>query len=194
MRVYSHYAVDTLSNTYMVGLPGGKAFLVDPSVFDVELLELIEHHHYNVGCVLLTHNEEAHLAGLRALMRVYTGIQVYTTVPRVLSMAASLVAAGDRVDLCGAKATVIGLPGHGRDRVAYYVGGFLFCGPAFSAGEVGRVPNPYAKAMLLADIAGSLFTLPEETVILPFYGPPTTIGVEKRSFPMEDPLALAGLT
>ena len=194
MRVFSHYVVETLSNTYVVGLTNGDAILIDPSVFDAELLELIEDYEYTVAAVLLTHNDEEHLAGLRVLSRVYGPVQVCSAVPRVAGLATRLVTAGDEIDFSGKTVSTFGMPGQGRDRLAYYMGGFLFCGPAFSAGEVGTVSNPYAKAVLFTNIAESVFTLPDETVILPFYGPPTTVGVERHSFPMEDPLELAGLS
>ena len=98
------------------------------------------------------------------------------------------------MDACGTTVEVIGLPGQGRDCIAYLVGGFLFCGTALSAGEFGSVSNPYAKAILITSIAESVLSLPPETVILPFYGPPTTVAVERRSLPTEDPTELAGLS
>ena len=193
MRVFSHYSVRTLSNTYLVGFPSGEAILIDPSVFDGELLNLIEGHRYELCSVLLTHNEEKHLAGLRTLPRVYGKVQIFSALPRVMNLATRLVTDGETLKLCDHEISVIALPGHGRDRVAYLLGGFLFCGPAFSAGEPGDVSNPYAKAILLSNISEAVFSLPDETVILPFYGPPTTVAVERNSFPMEDPLRLAGL-
>ncbi|MEE8441249.1 MAG: MBL fold metallo-hydrolase [Spirochaetia bacterium] len=193
MRVYSHFAVSTLSNTYLVGLPSGAAILIDPAVFDGGLLEMIEHHSYTVSCILLTHSDEKHLAGLRTVMRVYSNVQVYAAMPEVLDLTAIPVTSGETLGICGGSVDVVGLPGYGRDCVAFLIGGFLFCGPALSAGELGAVSNPYAKAILLANIAESIVTLPDETVILPFYGPPTTVAVERRMLPTEDPRKLAGL-
>ncbi len=193
VRVYSHFAVNTLSNTYLVGLPTGRAILIDPAAFDGELLELIEHHSYTVTCILLTHSDEEHLAGLRTIMKVYSDVRICAAMPRIADLAAIPVSDGETLDICGNPVQVIGLPGHGSDCVAFLTGGFLFCGLALSAGELGAVSNPYAKAILLANLAESIFTLPDETVILPFYGPPTTVAVERRTLPMEDPLKLAGL-
>jgi glyoxylase-like metal-dependent hydrolase (beta-lactamase superfamily II) len=194
VRIFSHFSADTLSNVYLVGFPSGDAFLVDPSVFDAELLTLIEHNRYTINCVMLTHNDEAHLAGLRAILRIYPETRIYSALPRVMDVSAHLVTDGEKIDVCRSSAQVIAIPGHGRDRVAYFVGGFLFTGSALSAGEPGQVSNPYAKAILLANIADAFFSLPDATVVLPFYGPPTTVGVERASFPMEDPLELAGLS
>lgn len=193
MRIYSHFAVNTLSNTYLIGLPSRGAILVDPGSFDGELLELIEHHSYTLTCVLLTHSDEEHLAGLRTIMRVYSDVRICGAMSTIMGRTVIPVKTGEALDICGSSVKVIGLPGYGRDCIAFLVGGFLFCGPALSAGEIGSVSNPYAKAILLANIAESVFTLPGETVILPFYGPPTTVAVERQTLPMEDPLKLAEL-
>jgi len=72
----------------------------------------------------------------------------------------------------------------GRDSVAYLVGGFLFTGIALTAGEYGKVANPYARAILLQQIRERVFSLPTETVILPFYGPPSTVAAEEATLPM----------
>ena len=88
------------------------------------------------------------------------------------------------------KADPIPLPGMGGDSVAYRVGSILFSGTALTAGETGSVLTPYAKELLLSDIREKVLSLPEETVILPFYGPPSTIGVERVTLPTDPPTEL----
>ena len=187
MRLYSHFSFDTLSNSYLVGPEnGGDAILFDPASFDVDLLELVEGMGYYIRSVLLTHVADEHLAGLKTLRRIYD-CSVYAAHASVLGMPAHSVTHDEELDICCEPVRVITLPGHGSDSVAYYAGGFLFTGLAMSAAEYGRVPNPYAKAILLANIRDRLLTLADETVVLPFTGPPSTIGVEKRTFPKTDP-------
>ena len=194
MRVYSHFALNTLSNTYLIGLPSGSAILVDPATFDGRLLELIEHHSYAVTCILITHSEEEHLAGLRTIMRVYDSVRICAAMPGIMDLTAIPVSAGETLDICGSSVDVIGMPGYGRDCVAFLIGGFLFCGPALSAGELGAVSNPYARSILAANIAESILTLPDETVILPFYGPPSTVAAERETLPADDPRKPEGLS
>lgn len=188
MRVFSHYAVDSLANSYIIGkIDGNDAIVIDPAVFDETMLEMIEHNGYFVRSILLTHSAENHLGGLRSILRIYDSPTIYAGVPRVLDMATTEVEDGMSIDICGMNVGVVALPGHGRDSVAYRVNGFLFTGIALTAGETGAVPNRYAKAILLADVQDRIFTLPDETVLFPFYGPPTTIGVERYSIAMENP-------
>jgi len=193
MRVYSHFSVDTLSNTYLVGLPSRRAIIIDPATFDGEMLDLIERHGFSVTCVLLTHTDETHLNGLRTIMRVYSNVRICSARARVLDHASSPVQPGEMFKVCNSDVRTIGLPGHGRDHLAYLLGGFLFAGPALSAGELGQASNPYARALLQRNIMDAVFDLPDYTLIFPFYGPPSTVAIEKQSLPMEDPLESEGL-
>lgn len=187
MRLYSHFAFSTLSNTYLIGAPeGGDAVLFDPATFDVPLLELVEGMGYYVRSVVLTHVDEKHLEGLRTIRRVYE-CTVYAGHAEVLDAPTVAVADGDELQICSEPVRAIALPGHGSDSIAYHVGGFLFCGTAMSAGEYGPVTNPYARALLFANIRDRVLTLPDETVILPFRGPPSTIALEKQTFPQDEP-------
>lgn len=188
MRVYSHFAVDSLANSYIVGeRECGDAIVIDPAVFEETMLEFVEENGYFVRTILLTHCDETHLAGLVSILRIYEGASIYARVESVLGIPASEVVDGSTISTCGTNVEVIALPGHGRDSVAYRLGGFLFTGCALSAGETGAVPNPYAKANLLDDIQQRIFSLPDQTVVFPFYGPPTTVGVERSSLPMQSP-------
>jgi glyoxylase-like metal-dependent hydrolase (beta-lactamase superfamily II) len=180
--------VETLSNTYLVGLPSKRAIVIDPATFDGEMLDLIEHHGFSVTCVLLTHADEKHMNGLRTIMRVYSNVRICSARARVLDHASTPVQAGEKFKVCNSDVQAIGLPGHGRDHLAYLLGGFLFTGPALSAGELGQVSNPYAKALLQRNVVDSIFSLPDHTLIFPFYGPPSTVAIEKQILPMDDPL------
>jgi glyoxylase-like metal-dependent hydrolase (beta-lactamase superfamily II) len=191
MRLYSHFAVDTLTNTYLVGPDGGgDAVLIDPSSFDGQLLELIERSRYYVRNVLLTHSNEEHLSGLRALRRVYD-CTIYSASERVLGFTTQRVSDNEVLDVCCGDVRAISLPGHGTGSIAYYGSGFLFSGEAMSAAECGAVLNPYAKAVLLTNVTEKVLTLPDETVILPSVGPPSTVRLERDTFPMEDPTQIS---
>ena len=191
MRLYSHFSVDTLTNTYLIGPEnGGDAVLIDPGSFDGALLDLVERSHYYVRNVLLTHGDETHLAGLRTLRRIYD-CDIYGAHASILGFEMRQVQHGEVLEICCDPITSIAMPGHSSGSLAYYGSGFLFTGEAMTAAECGSVPNPYAKAILLSDIQERILTLPDETVVLPTNGPPSTIALEKATFPMEDPMRLA---
>ncbi|MFW6313681.1 MAG: MBL fold metallo-hydrolase [Spirochaetota bacterium] len=193
MRLFSHFSFDTLSNSYLIGPEGGgDAVLFDPASFDVALLDLVEAQRYYIRNVILTHCDEAHIHGLRTLRRVYD-CAVHAARPIVLGQPASTVADGAEIDVGFETVRAIALTGHSGDSIAYCVGGFVFTGSAMSAAEPGPVPNAYAKALLLVDIQERLLSLPDETVVLPFFGPPSTIGLERRALPKIDPTRIAEL-
>lgn len=194
MRLFSCFSFETLSNCYLLGpAEGGDAVLVDPATFTVAALETVERNHYYVRAVLLTHCDESHMGGLQTLLRIYTEAAVYASVPRAGGIGANVVAHGDEINVGELMVSVIAMPGMGTDCVAYRIGSILFTGTAFTAGETGTVRNPYAKGLLLRDIRERILTLPEETVLLPFCGPPSTIAVERITTPTDPPPELAGV-
>ena len=60
---------------------------------------------------------------------------------------------------------------------------FVFGGDVLFAGSIGRTDLGGDMPLLLSGIRAKLFTLPDDTVIYPGHGRPTTIGEEKRSNP-----------
>ncbi len=192
MRLHSHFSIQTLTNTYLVGPEdGGDAILIDPGSFDGPLLDLVESSGYYVRTVLLTHGNESQLAGLKTIRRIYD-CEVFGAYESILGFSTRRVADGEILDVCSDSIRAIAMPGHGSGSLAYYGSGFLFCGMALSAGEYGWVENSYARAILQADVQDRLLILPDETVVLPGFGPPSTIALEKITLPKEDPTQLAG--
>jgi glyoxylase-like metal-dependent hydrolase (beta-lactamase superfamily II) len=60
----------------------------------------------------------------------------------------------------------------------------VFGGDVLFAGSVGRTDFPDSSFDALRDaIHNKLFTLPDDTIVLPGHGPATTIGQEKRTNP-----------
>jgi hypothetical protein len=60
----------------------------------------------------------------------------------------------------------------------------VICGGALFAGGIGATDHPQGNlALLLDNIRSRIFTLPEETLVLPGHGPVTTVGNEKRNNP-----------
>ena len=81
-------------------------------------------------------------------------------------------------------------PGHCPGGVCLAVGGdetperTLFVGDTLFAGSIGRTDLPGGDhATLLRSIRDVLFGFPDETVVYPGHGQPTTIGHEKRTNP-----------
>lgn len=81
---------------------------------------------------------------------------------------------------------VLHTPGHSPGSVTFYLPdqGVAFDGDVLFAMGVGRTDLPGGDwDTLMRSIGEVLFALPEETVLYPGHGPPTTVGQEKRFNP-----------
>ncbi|MBI4328618.1 MAG: MBL fold metallo-hydrolase [Chloroflexi bacterium] len=79
---------------------------------------------------------------------------------------------------------VIGTPGHTPGSSCLYIPGFVLTGDTLFQGSIGRFDFPGGSLPdLLASIKQKLFTLPDDTVVLPGHGPASTIAQEKRYNP-----------
>ncbi|UCG13312.1 MAG: MBL fold metallo-hydrolase [Deltaproteobacteria bacterium] len=95
---------------------------------------------------------------------------------------------GERIDFGRNSLTVIHTPGHTPGGMCLYADGHLFTGDTLFVGGVGRTDLPGGSmSELLLSIKTKLFTLPDETLVLPGhnYGtsPQSTIGREKQFNP-----------
>jgi len=92
---------------------------------------------------------------------------------------------GDNISFGNGSVEVIHTPGHTPGGICLYWPGYVITGDTLFVQGVGRTDLPGGSFQVLQDsIRKRLFTLPEETIVLPghHYGPtPTsTIGREKR--------------
>jgi glyoxylase-like metal-dependent hydrolase (beta-lactamase superfamily II) len=94
------------------------------------------------------------------------------------------LADGVSITLGGLSFEVRHVPGHTPGHVAFVGHGAAVVGDALFAGSIGRTDLPGGDTeTLLSSIRGKLLTLPDETVVYPGHGPPTTIGRERRTNP-----------
>lgn len=98
------------------------------------------------------------------------------------------VTEGDRIEFGRHSLSVIHTPGHTPGGMCLYTNGYVFTGDTLFVGGVGRTDLPGGSMPeLLRSIKSKLFTLPDDTVVLPGhnYGvsPQTTIGREKQFNP-----------
>jgi glyoxylase-like metal-dependent hydrolase (beta-lactamase superfamily II) len=93
---------------------------------------------------------------------------------------------GDVVDCGQAQLEIRFVPGHAPGHVAFvcHEHGWVLGGDVLFEGSVGRTDLPGCHAPhLVTSIERQLFTLPDETVVWPGHGGPTTVGAEKRGNP-----------
>ncbi len=95
---------------------------------------------------------------------------------------------GDTVEAAGMSFEVLETPGHSSGHVVFLWKGdspwLLFGGDMLFQGSVGRADFPDSDPQqLVQSIRQRLYTLPDDTIVLPGHGDSTTIGEEKRYNP-----------
>lgn len=93
---------------------------------------------------------------------------------------------GDRITFGQTTFEAIHVPGHSPGSLVYYceANHCMFSGDVLFQGSIGRADLEGGNFNELVDrIRNRLFTLPNETVVYPGHGAPTTIGSEKLENP-----------
>lgn len=158
-----------------------------------------------VTLIVNTHSHVDHVAGNQA-MQAITGAPIAIHEgdaqdllhphPAMLAMfnakasppPAMLLKDGDKITFGKESIQVIHTPGHSQGSVCLSWPGYVITGDTLFVGGVGRTDLPGGSyEVLQASIRNKLFTLPEDTIVLPghHYGdtPTSTIGREKRENP-----------
>lgn len=94
--------------------------------------------------------------------------------------------AGDRIILGGHQLDVLFTPGHSPGSICFYSEAqhFVVSGDALFKLSIGRTDLPGGNHdTLLNSIRETLFSLPNETIVYPGHGEPTTVGYEKKHNP-----------
>ena len=139
---------------------------------------------------ILTHCQEASAlqsAGERAALCVR---------PSANSEASGFIEAGDTIEVGSIRCDVIDLRGHSPAGLGFVFDGdvelngitqtkrIVICGDALFAGSIGRTDLPGGNMeLLLRNIREKIFTLPDDTLVLPGHGPVSTVGREKQYNP-----------
>jgi hydroxyacylglutathione hydrolase len=173
---------DFLTNTYLVGDPGGDAFFVDAGGPVAPLIEAAEREGMTPTHVLLTHHHYDHVVALPELLERWPDMEVliHPAERELVDAATGDLIPGEALEIGGARIEVLHTPGHTAGMVALLVDGQVFTGDTLFKGSVGgvRAPGSTSYADLKSSIMDVLAKLPPETVVRPGHTDPTTIGDE----------------
>ncbi len=194
------------NNCYIVHAPGHpECLLIDASAPPAAIIERVRTLNLRPARILLTHAHIDHILGLPALRRAFPDAPValhpaeheWLTDP-ALNLSAAMgesftaqpadepLAEGQVIEVADQQLRVLHTPGHSPGSVTFVHDGThtAIVGDTLFAGSIGRHDFPSSDGpTLFESIRTKLYTLPDETRVLPGHGPPTNIGREKRTNP-----------
>ena len=193
-------------NAYIASLEGrNDCVVVDPGLDYDEIVRFLSELHLTPAAILNTHGHADHIAGNAELKRRWPDAPLVigakdaeklTDPMKNLSRpfgsdivspeADQLLHEGDRFSAAGFDFEILECPGHSVGHIVFLWKGaspwMVFGGDVLFQGSVGRTDFPDGSfEQLAAAIRTKLYTLPDDTIVLPGHGDATTVGVEKSS-------------
>ena len=195
-------------NTYIIHPEvGGECIVVDPGLEPDEVIRQLDDLGLTPRAFLNTHGHSDHIGGNAALttrwpecpLVIGVGDAPMLTDARrnlsadfgipIVSPAADVTLEDGQVyEVAGLRFEARAVPGHSPGHMVYVVQGqtppVVLVGDVIFAGSIGRTDFPGGSLQTLLDgIRRKLYTLPNDTVLLPGHGPATTVGQEKKTNP-----------
>ena len=168
-------------NCYVLWDETNEAVVIDPGCFYDEekqaLKNFIVTNNLNIKHLLNTHLHLDHIFGNPFMLREF-GL---SAVPL-----GKYLHDGDIITFGNTTLEAIHVPGHSPGSLVYYclADNCMFSGDVLFQGSIGRADLAGGNFDELKEhICSRLFVLPNETIVYPGHGAPTTIGIEKAENP-----------
>jgi hydroxyacylglutathione hydrolase len=196
-RVRHHPQAPHPSNGYVFFLEGGRrSALVDPAGLPANLLRVLRAGDYHLQYILITHKHSDHCDATADVASAFPEARIVMhalDAHAIGPLARRALPVRDGEDLPfgdGVRIRLLHTPGHTDGSSCFLFAGesagkpALFTGDTLFAASVGGAyGNDSTYADILNGVRSKLFTLPDETVIMPGHGPPSTIALEKAHNP-----------
>ena len=171
------------NNVYLLSDPKGKAaLLIDAANEAPRILRELEG--LRVSHILTTHGHQDHVQALRAVReKTQARFACHDADARMMPIPPDhRIADGEVFRFGEYELRAIHTPGHTPGSVCFLIGEHLFSGDTLFPGGPGNTANRLASfATIIESIRSRLFTLPDDTQVLPGHGAATTIGRERPS-------------
>lgn len=180
-----------------------KAFLVDPGGRNINMINYIKENGFTIEYIILTHGHGDHIGGVTDCMKEFPDAKLVASIhekamladpnlnmsPMTCSIPISLtadrsVSDGETMKVGNMELKFLHTPGHTPGGMCIAVEDVVFSGDTLFEQSIGRTDFPGSSyEAIKASIQNKLYTLPDETTVLPGHMGPTTIGFEKENNP-----------
>lgn len=171
------------NNAYVIAdRQAGEAIIVDMPTQSERTLEAVRG--LRVIAVLLTHTHPDHWAEYD-FVKGATGAAVHCHPEERIMPVEKIdrpLADGDHLSVGGLSVMVVHTPGHTPGSCCFLVGRHLISGDTLFPGGPGHSNSPQELQQTIASITERLYTLPDDTLVLPGHGDNTTIGRSRREY------------
>lgn len=179
------------SNGYVFFLDGGRrAALVDPAGIPANLLTILRDGDYHLEYILITHKHPDHCDATADVAAAFPAAKIVMhalDAHAIGALASKALPIKDGDDLPfgdDVRIRMLHTPGHTDGSSSFVFKSTVFTGDTLFAASVGAaVGSASTYADILNSVRAKLFTLPDETVVMPGHGPPSTIALEKAHNP-----------
>ena len=192
-------------NAYVAHLESSsECIVVDPGFDAPAIQQYLTDNRLTPKAILNTHGHIDHIAGNEFLKRSWTECPIVNDANKLTDPSANLslqfgasltsppadqlVSDGEVYEVAGITLEVVAVPGHSQGHVVFVWKGespwVVFGGDILFHRGIGRSDFPDSDTQTLwTSIRTKLFTMPEDTIVLPGHGDSTTIGDERRFNP-----------
>lgn len=171
------------NNAYVIAdSEAAEAIVVDMPFQSAQTLEAVRG--LRVTAILLTHTHPDHCAEYD-LVKGATGAPVLCHPDERLMPAEKIdrpLADSDHLAVGGLSVAVIHSPGHTPGGCCFLVGRHLISGDTLFPGGPGHSNSPQDLQQTIASITKRLYTLPDDTIVLPGHGDNTTIERSRQEY------------
>lgn len=178
MKVYLHFSPQVFANTYLIGNEITKeAVIIDPAKITEKIINQIEKNEFALKAVLLTHNlENPYERGLKTILKIYNP-KVYAGSCFSEDITINTLRGDGCIDLAGYPVRYFAIPAHSSYSYMFQIENILFTGASISAGMIGQT---YVSKTLQNILKIKLTTMDDNLVVMPFYGPPSSVKLERK--------------
>jgi len=193
------------ANCYIVGSTSThEGMIIDPGADADTILRTVQQTGLSISIIVITHAHIDHVGAIRevqqktnaqfAIHEAEKGFVFSTPMRMLTSLGVSpvksppqpdiLLKDGELIDLDDLHFEVLYTPGHSSGGICLSGHGVVFSGDTLFKFGIGRTDFPgMSHERLMNSIREKLMVLPDETIVYPGHGPPTTIGDERRGNP-----------